>query len=94
MSGQYLWLCLLLCRQWAAVTSHLSLTRLPPQKGEKAGGLRRNCAGGLELSMILELKETSLAALTGPARRLSTAWWGESWAQWSPPHTILCGGSQ
>ena len=55
VSGQYLWLSLLLCRQWAAVTSHLSLTRLPPQKGEKAGGLRRNCPGGLELSMILEL---------------------------------------
>ena len=68
-------MCLLLCRQWAAVTIHLSLTRLPPQKGEKAGGLVRNWAGALdplELSMILEVKGSSLAAR--PARLLSTAW--------------------
>ena len=50
--AQYLCWCLLLWTQWAAVTSHLSLTRLPPQKGEKCGGEARSWAGG-RLSMIL-----------------------------------------
>ena len=90
VSGQNLWLCLLPWTQWAAVTTHLSLTRLPPQKGEKAGGLRRKCGGG-RLSIILELSVSSSSRPVRLGGLLRTAWWGDSWAQWSPPHTILCG---
>ena len=50
--AQYLCWCLLLCTQWAAVTSHRSLTSVPPQNGSNLLAVTRNCEGGL-LSMIL-----------------------------------------
>ena len=42
--------------------------------------------------MILELSVTSTSRPVRLGLLLSTAWWGDSWAQWSPPHTILCQG--